>query len=121
MANRVRGEVDVELGGDKYILRLDHDAIANLEDALGYGLLGLAKRLAEEKAGYREIVAIVHSALPPEARHSMSREAVGKAILAKGLFKFVPVAAGLIGPVMSGGIGLEQEEDSHVKKPPKAK
>lgn len=118
MANRVRGEVEVELWGEKYTLRLDHDAIANLEDALGYGLINLGQRLSDGKCGYREIVAIIHAALPEDTRKQVGLKKVGEMILDGGLYSYFQPATQLLRDVLLGCHGLGESQKG--KKEPKA-
>lgn len=45
MANRVRGEVDFDLNGQKYTLCFDHAAMIELEDLLDKGIVAITKEM----------------------------------------------------------------------------
>jgi len=49
MANKFRNEMELEVAGDKILLRPTFENCANLEAALGYGLPMLAYNLASKK------------------------------------------------------------------------
>ncbi|MFD0934127.1 GTA-gp10 family protein, partial [Methylobacterium trifolii] len=55
MANRRRGEVPLDLGGERYTLCLTLGALAELEDALRAGdLAGLADRFSDGRLAARD-------------------------------------------------------------------
>jgi hypothetical protein len=64
MVNRHRGDVPLEIGGDRYTLRLTLGGLAELEDALGGGsLAGLGERLSSGRIGARDFIGILRIGL----------------------------------------------------------
>ena len=85
MANRIRGEVPLELGGRRYTLCLTLGALAELEDALRAGdLAGLAERFGDGRLSARDLIALLGAALRGGG-HEIDAEAVARLPLAGGL------------------------------------
>ena len=64
MPNRRRGEVGLELGGERYTLCLTLGALAELEDAFGVeDLQALAARFAEGRLSGRDLIKLLGVAL----------------------------------------------------------
>lgn len=64
MVNRRRGEVGLELGGERYTLCLTLGALAELEDAFGVDdLQALAARFAEGRLSSRDLLKLMAVAL----------------------------------------------------------
>lgn len=85
MANRRRGEVDLDLAGTRYTLCLTLGALAELEDTLGAGdLLGLASRFSDGRLTGRDLIALLGAALRGGG-HALDDEAVARLPLAGGL------------------------------------
>ena len=85
MANRIRGEVPLELGGRRYTLCLTLGALAELEDALRAGdLAGLAERFGGGRISARDLIALLGAALRGGG-HEIDADAVARLPLAGGL------------------------------------
>lgn len=85
MANRRRGEVDLDLAGTRYTLCLTLGALAELEDTLGAGdLAGLATRFSDGRLAGRDLIALLGAALRGGG-HPLDDEAVSRLPLAGGL------------------------------------
>ncbi|TXN44818.1 gene transfer agent family protein, partial [Methylobacterium sp. WL18] len=64
MANRIRGEVPLQLAGQRYTLCLTLGALAELEGALKAGdLVGLAERFDGGRVSARDLIALLGAAL----------------------------------------------------------
>ena len=64
MANRHRGEISAELGGESHVLCLTLGALASLEDAFGVsGLAGLAGRFESGDLSARDLIKIIGAGL----------------------------------------------------------
>lgn len=64
MANRLRGEIEAEIGGHSYVLCLTLGALAELEARLQAGdLAGLAERFAGGRISARDLTAIIGAGL----------------------------------------------------------
>ena len=85
MANRIRGEVPLTLGGRRYTLCLTLGALAELEAALQAGdLAGLAARFAGGRVSARDLIALLGVALRGGG-HDLDDAAVARLPLAGGL------------------------------------
>jgi hypothetical protein len=85
MANRIRGEVPLVLGGQRYTLCLTLGALAELEGALRAGdLAGLAGRFAGGRVSARDLIALLGVALRGGG-HDIDDAAVARLPLAGGL------------------------------------
>ncbi|MEE8499521.1 MAG: GTA-gp10 family protein, partial [Kiloniellales bacterium] len=60
MANKERGEVTLELGGESYVLVPSFGAVCEIEDALGANLFTLGRRLALAEITAREVIDLAH-------------------------------------------------------------
>ena len=49
MANRIRGECEVEIGGERFRLFASFEALANIEDRLGIPISRIGERLSDPK------------------------------------------------------------------------
>ncbi|MDP4021409.1 gene transfer agent family protein [Methylobacterium sp. NEAU 140] len=85
MANRRRGEVPLELGGERYTLCFTLGALAELEDALRAGdVAGLGERLGAGRLGARDLIALLGAALRGGG-HTINDAGVGRLPIAGGL------------------------------------
>ncbi|KQO59577.1 hypothetical protein ASG60_11035 [Methylobacterium sp. Leaf469] len=85
MANRRRGEIPLDLGGQRYTLCFTLGALAELESALGArDLTGLAERFAGGHLATRDLIALLGSALRGGG-HALDDAAVAALPLAGGL------------------------------------
>ena len=105
MANRVRGEVTVNLDGQAVRLRPTFDAIARAEEGMGRGIMSVLTLLQREDMRLKDVVEIVHAC---GVGLKMTREQVAEAVMREGLGEFVtPVAQLVIGVV--GGAPKEDD------------
>ncbi|MDP4004157.1 gene transfer agent family protein [Methylobacterium sp. NEAU K] len=85
MANRIRGEVPLDLAGQRYTLCLTLGALAELEGALRAGdLVGLAERFDAGRVSARDLIALLGAALRGGG-HALDDAAVARLPLAGGL------------------------------------
>ena len=95
MANRIRGEVPLDLGGQRYILCLTLGALAELESAFQAGdLTGLAGRFAGGRISARDLIALLGVALRGGG-HDLDDAAVARLPLA-GRLDAVSAALGAV-------------------------
>jgi hypothetical protein len=81
MANKNRGEFEVELAGTKFVLLASFDAICQLEDRLDMGLPALLVRISERKRfGIKELTAIFHCGMGG-LKNAPSFEEVGNLVM----------------------------------------
>lgn len=96
MANRHRGEIDAELGGNRYTLCLTLGALAELEGAYGdEDLLSLAERFESGRIGARDAIRIIGAGLRG-AGHGISDEEVAGLAVEGGAAGYVRLVAALL-------------------------
>jgi hypothetical protein len=109
MANRRRGEVPLELGGQRYTLCLTLGALAELEDTLRAGdLAGLAERFGAGRLATRDLIALLGAALRGGG-HAIDDEGVARLPLAGGL----DALAEALGEALAAAFG-----EAHPENPP---
>jgi hypothetical protein len=75
MANPVKGEVPLEIDGQKYMLVLNTYALASIEQRLGMQWTAVFKKAAEGEFGIQQILALFHGALLKHHRRITEEEA----------------------------------------------
>lgn len=101
MANPLRGEVEIALGGETLTLRPTFGAIMEIEDRLG-GIVPLASRAAAGDFGLRDVAVIVRACLNAADGGSRSLDEVGERIMAEGVANVTPAVSALLAGVLSG-------------------
>ena len=82
MANRHRGEVDLDLGGTRYTLCITLGALAEIESGLGGGDLdGLAARFSDGRLAGSDLIVLLGAALRGGG-HPLDDAAVAEALAA---------------------------------------
>jgi len=103
MVNRHRGDVPLDLGGQRLSLRLTLGGLAELEDALGAGdLAGLGERLASGRISARDIIGILRIGLKG-AGHSLDDRAIEALAIDGGLEPVVRAIAQLFAVTFGEG------------------
>ena len=96
MANRYRGEIAAEIGGQRRTLVLTLGALAELEQAFGTSdLVALAERFGTGRLSARDLIRIVGAGLRG-AGETLSDEDVAAMPAAGGAAAYVRIAADLI-------------------------
>ena len=99
MANRHRGEVEVDLGGKTYALRPTFQALAEIEDKTGTNLVTLARRFADGDIGVRDVAVVLWAGMGEGAP---SLDDVGRLVVERGLDTLIGPAAGFVAAVFVG-------------------
>lgn len=100
VANPVRGEASLQLGGAEVVLRPSFAALVAAEQETG-PLFDLVERAASGRLGLGEVVALFwHCRV--EASCPLSREAFGEALAAAGLVALTPVLRVLLRQILQG-------------------
>ena len=96
MANRHRGEIDVELGGRRWTLCLTLGALAELEGAYGdQDLLSLAERFERGSIGARDAIRIIGAGLRGSG-HEVSDGEVAALAVEGGAAGYIRIVADLL-------------------------
>ncbi len=115
MTNPLRGEVLVELAGEEYKARLNIDAIMNLEQQLGMGIVKLMMNMSEANVRITDLVAILVAAL--RGGGNDVKDAEVKAIVTKaGLMQTTQVVSELLAAVVSSSDDSSEDSESAKKK-----
>ena len=83
MANAARGEVTLELGGERYVLRPTFGAVCEIEDAIGTSLFEIGSRLERAEITARELVDFAHACLT-RSGYAIDRERLGETMVEDG-------------------------------------
>jgi hypothetical protein len=102
MANKERGEVTLELGGESYVLVPSFGAVCEIEDALGANLFSLGRRLALAEITAREVLDLAHACLA-QSGAKLDKAALGEAILEAGPLEVMAVLAEFCANYAFGG------------------
>jgi len=96
MANRHRGEIEAEIGGERRMLVLTLGALAELEDAFGAeDLVALTERFGSGRLKARDLTRIIGAGLRG-AGESVSDDEVAAMAVDGGAQGYVRIAAALI-------------------------
>ena len=96
MANRHRGEIEAELGGETYTLCLTLGALAELESAYGdQDLIAIAERFETGRIGAGDAIRIIGAGLRGGGT-KISNEAVAALQVAGGAAGYIGIVAELL-------------------------
>ena len=111
MANRHRGEVEAELGGRRYTLRLTLGALAELERAFDAGdLVALARRFETGRLSARDLVVVIAHGLRGGG-HPMTEEEVASLATPDGLPGYLRIVSELLAATF-GADGAEAAREN---------
>ncbi len=99
-ANPLRGEAELRIGGAAHVLRPSFAALVAAESELG-PLFALVERAADGRLALGELATLFWHCLkdrPP----TLTREAVGEAVVAQGLAAATPALRVLLGQILQG-------------------
>lgn len=96
----LRGEAELRVGGEPFVLRPSFAALVAAEGELG-PLFALVERAAEGRLGLGELAALFWHCVQ-ERPEGLTREAVGEAVVAAGLAAVTPALRILLGQILQG-------------------
>ena len=88
MANKARGEVTLELGGESYVLVPSFGAVCEIEDKIGTNLFSLGRRLELAEISARDLIDVAHACLTPLG-YKGDKAHLGEAIVEAGALKAI--------------------------------
>ena len=106
MANKHRGEVELKLGGESYVLRPEFGVVAEIEDKLGTSILTVGKKLEATNFTASELLSFIEAFLKASG-HEVDPEAIAEGITESGVLN---VTAPLIGFITAYAFGGTQEK-----------
>lgn len=99
-ANPLRGEAELRVGGEMFVLRPSFAALVAAEAEVG-PLFALVERAADGRLALSEMAALFWHCVK-ERPEALTREAVGEAVLAAGLAGVTPALRVLLGQILQG-------------------
>ncbi len=96
MANRHRGEIEAELGGQKYVLVLTLGALAEIEDAYGgEDMIAIAERFETGRIKASDAIKVIGAGLRG-AGATLSNDEVSRLSVAGGAAGYLRIVAELL-------------------------
>jgi hypothetical protein len=95
MANKLKGEITVQLAGKDYKCRLTVDAIMQIEDACDCGVIKLATKMSEGDIRLNEIINVLTPALRGGG-NDLQRKDVVNIVQEAGIVKATAAVANLL-------------------------
>ena len=99
-ANSLRGEAELRVGGAAFLLRPSFAALVAAEAELG-PLFALVERAADGRLGLGELTALFWHCIR-DRDETLTREAVGEALVEQGLAAVTPALRVLLGQILQG-------------------
>ncbi len=99
-ANALRGEAELRAGDQVHVLRPSFAALVAAEAELG-PLFALVERAADGRLGLGELACLFWHCVH-DRPETLTREAVGEAVVAQGLAAATPALRVLLGQVLQG-------------------
>jgi Phage tail tube protein, GTA-gp10 len=96
----LRGEAELRVGGEPFVLRPSFAALVAAEGELG-PLFALVERAAEGRLGLGELAALFWHCVQDRPER-LTREVVGEAVVAAGLAAATPALRILLGQILQG-------------------
>lgn len=104
MANRHRGEIDAELGGQNYTLVLTLGALAEIENAYGgEDMIAIAERFEGGRIKASDAIKVIAAGLRG-AGFTFSDDEVAKLSVAGGAAGYLRIVADLLKATFVGGV-----------------
>ncbi len=114
MTNPLKGEIEIELGGQTYKCRLTIDSLVKIEDELDKGILELATDMGQAKVRLRTLIVVLRHALRGGG-NDFDEKKIKEIIQSSSLIEASSVVAQLIADSLTDP--EEKEEGSSAKKP----
>ncbi|MEI4505695.1 gene transfer agent family protein [Sphingopyxis sp. CCNWLW253] len=99
-ANALRGEAELRVGERVLVLRPSFAALVAAEAELG-PLFALVERAADARLGLGELASLFWHCVQ-DRPETLTREAVGEAVIAQGLASVTPALRVLLGQILQG-------------------
>ena len=102
MANHLRGEIDIDLGGQTYKCKLNFDSLVRIETNLNIPVIQLANKISEANLKMSEISYIVYTAIKGGGANITEKE-VNSLIWKAGIIEGVRACGEIITMALSSG------------------
>ncbi len=101
MANKLRGDVTLDVGHEVWVHRPTFTAIVKIEERLG-GVIGVARRAANGEFGVNDVAVILWATFLSNTGKSPSLEDVGEVVIRLGMAKASPVVRQILTNILTG-------------------
>jgi len=115
VANKARGEVTLNLGGEVYVLRPTFGAVCEIEDAIGTNLFDMGRKLERAEITAQDLVKFTHACIL-QSGASIELDKLGERIVAQGSLGIVMALVSFCQSYAFGG-----HEEKKAKAAPKSK
>ncbi len=114
MTNPLKGEIEIELGGQTYKCRLTIDSLVKIEDELDAGILELASNISQAKVRLRTLVVVLKYAMRGGGNDFDDRK-IKQILTNTGIIPASAAVAQLLADSLTDP--EQKEEGSYAKKP----
>jgi hypothetical protein len=118
MANKARGEVPLELGGETYVLVPSFGAVCEIEDKIGTNLFHLGRRLALSEISARDLLDFAHACVS-QAGGKLDKARLGELIVEAGTHSVIAALTEFCANYAFGG--REEKKDPATGQPKKSR
>jgi hypothetical protein len=115
MTNPLKGEIEIELGGQTYKCRLTIDSLVKIEDELDKGILELASDISQAKVRVRTLLTVLRYALRGGG-NDFDEKKMKSIITSAGIINASATVAQLLADSLTDPDTAEEEGNS-AKKP----
>ena len=109
MTNPLKGEIEIELGGETYKCRLTMNSIMEIEDSCNCGIIKLATKMAEADIRMSDIVNVLHPAIRGGG-NNISRNDTIKIVQEAGIINSTTAVANLLTSTLTDDSKDEADE-----------
>ena len=102
MANKQRGEVEVRLGGRTWTMRPTFQAIAEIEDRTGLGMVELVVRFSDGRFGVTHMTAVIWAGIHAAHDDAPDFDEVGEMVVKHGIQRLAVAVGAFLATVLSG-------------------
>lgn len=117
--NKRRGEIAIELGGQKYVLAPEFHGLAVAEEKAGMSLHDLSIKCQKKFPSVREIAALIYGGMVGAQgdKLKLTYEEVGQLVVKAGMNAAVSVASEFLVLALTGEVKVGSEVEPEEKKP----
>lgn len=100
MANPLKGQIKINLASKEYTARLTIDALMQIEDALGQGIIKVAQRMGEGDVRIRDLVTVLLPAIRGGGNDIQQKE-INQLVQDAGIVETTKVVANLLAQTLT--------------------
>lgn len=115
MANKFRGETEVEIGGVKYLLRASFEGLLEMEDKAGCGIMEMVDSVSRGRITSKQAIAIIYGGIIGGGVKIDFNE-LGEACVQEGMLSCSAKAAIFLGQIVKARQKKTQDESSQDQK-----